>query len=680
MKKTAQFMSIPIILLLALFSTKAQPQETGSDKTLSPYFLVNSDDPLVDQLPLKSTSAEVNIAGVIADVTIKQVYKNEGTKPLEAIYVFPASTRAAIYGMKMIVGDRTITAEIQERNQARQIYEEAKEAGKRTSLLEQQRPNVFQMNVANIQPGDEIRVILSYTELLRPESGEYEFVYPTVVGPRYSGETTNPTSHDQFLATPYLREGNLPPYEFDLSVWLSAGMPIQNVTCSSHKVKLNYEGTTAIKATLDANETNGGNRDFILKYRLAGDEIQEGLLLYEHGDENYFLLMMQPPKQVTVDQIPPREYIFIVDVSGSMHGFPLDISKKLMRNLITGLRPNDKFNVLLFAGSSSLLAEHSLAASSENLEQAVQFIDRQQGGGATNLLPALQRALRLPRAGEGISRSVVVVTDGYVSVETEAFDLIRTHLDEANLFAFGIGSSVNRHLIEGMAHVGQGEPAIITKQEEAGTAAEKFQQYIQSPVLTGIKTDFGKFTAYDVEPASIPDVMAGRPVIIFGKYKGKPSGDITVKGYSGNKKFKASFAVNEVKPDLRNAALRYLWARERIRLLNDYNDLSHEEERVKEVTHIGLAYNLMTAYTSFVAVDREVVKNESGEIVKVKQPLPLPEGVSNYAVGFSPAIEGMILKEFQKGIFASFSSGWLLRITTLVLGLVFILIGWRRMQ
>jgi Ca-activated chloride channel family protein len=341
--------------------------------------------------------------------------------------------------------------------------------------------------------------------------------------------------------------------------------------------------------------------------------------------------MLQPPKRPADREILPREYIFIVDVSGSMHGFPLDMSKKLLNDLIGNLRTGDKFNVLLFAGGSSLMSEESLAASPDHVQRALTLIERQRGGGGTELLPALKRALAIPRA-EGFSRTVVIATDGYVAVEEKAFDLIRNNLGDANVFTFGIGSAVNRHLIEGMARVGMGEPFVITKPEEAPEKAKKFRQLILSPVLTRVKVDFRSFEAYDVEPPSIPDVLADRPITVFGKWRGNPSGSIRISGLSGTHPYDAKVQVEKVNPLESNSALRYLWARHRISLLSDYNLLRPNDERVKEVTSLGLTYNLLTAYTSFVAIDSQV-RLVDGQAVTVKQPLPLPQGVSNYAVG-----------------------------------------------
>jgi len=623
-----------LIAAFGLFVAKtvlAQP-EKNADKTLSPYFFVKSDDIGTDRLPLKSTSAKVNISGVIADVMITQVYKNEGKKPIEAIYVFPASTRAAVYGMKMTIGERIITAKIRGREKARREYEQAKQEGKSASLLEQQRPNVFQMNVANILPEDIIKVELRYTELLIPTDAVYEFVYPTVVGPRYVDQPSEQTgASENWTSNPYLHEGESASYAFDMKMDLAAGLPIQDISCDTHNVDIRYKRSNFASIQFNSSEKSGGNRDFILKYRLAGGKIETGLLLSKGEKENFFLLMLQPPKRIKEDQIPPREYMFIVDVSGSMNGFPLNISKKLLKDLIGHLRPSDRFNVLLFAGGSTVMAEKSLPATRQNINHAINVIERQRGGGGTRLLPALKKALSL-QGTEGFSRNVVIVTDGYVSVEKEAFDLIRNNLGNANMFAFGIGSSVDRYLIEGMARVGMGEPFIITRPDEAQQKAAKFRKLIESPVLTGITVDFGKFKTYDIEPPSIPDVMAQRPVILFGKWHGKPQGNILVKGIAGDRTYRKRINVAKVKPLETNLALRYLWARHRIAILFDYNRLSSDDERVKEVTSLGLTYNLLTKYTSFVAVDTQV-RLIDGQAQTVKQPLPLPQGVSDCAVG-----------------------------------------------
>ncbi len=606
-------------------------QADRAENTLSPYFVVQSDDPETDALPLKDTRAEVKIAGSVAAVTITQLYKNQGKKTLEAIYVFPASTRAAVHALRMTIGERVIEAEIMERQQARQTYDTAKQHGKTASLLEQQRPNVFQMNVANILPGDEIKVELKYVELLDAADQVYEFVFPTVVGPRYSNmAAAGAPDTEKWVQNPYLHQGQAPPYTFGLKLDLNSGLPISKLACPSHDVNIEYVGKTQAHITVK-DEKTAGNRDFVLRYALAGNKIQSGLLLHPGQKENFFLLMLEPPARVEPKEVAPREFIFIVDVSGSMHGFPLDTSKALMQDVISSLKPADFMNILLFAGGSEVLSESgSLPATADNKQKALAFIKSQQGGGGTEILPALKRALALPRT-EGVSRIVAILTDGYVHVEPEAFELIRQNLGEANLFAFGIGKSVNRHLIEGMAKAGMGELFVVLSPEEAARQAVRFRQYIASPVLTNIKVAFPGFDAYEVEPATLPDLFALRPLAIVGKYKGKPAGSIEVTGKTATGEFSQTVKVDEGRAGSDNSALRLLWARKRIERLADLGRLCKDDPRIKEVTNLGLAYSLMTAYTSFVAVDK--IKRADGQVVTVKQPLPLPEGVSDLAVG-----------------------------------------------
>ena len=635
MRPSTRLALIPCLVAAATFPVPAQtpgdPSNPG-DATLSPYFFVKSEDASMDRLPLKSTSARVEIAGVIADVKVTQVYKNEGLHALEALYVFPASTRAAVHALKMTIGERVIYAKIREKEQARKDYEQAKNEGRTATLLEQQRPNVFQMNVANILPGDEIKVELSYTELLAPTAGTYQFVYPTVVGPRYSGLSgTASSTGEKWVANPFTKEGEAPLSTFDLDLRLEAGMPIQKMICDTHKTAIAYDGTSSAQVRLEPSEKNGGNRDFILQYQLAGGQVQSGLLLHKGEDENYFLLMAQPPKRVVPADMPAREYVFIMDVSGSQMGFPIEISKVLMKEMIQKLRPQDLFNVMVFEGCSAFWSPSgSKPATQDNLQKALAFVRQQNGGGGTELASALRKALALPRL-PGISRTFVVSTDGYISADAQIFDIIRTNLGEANLFAFGIGSSINRHLVEGMARAGLGEAFVVTNQAQAPMEAERFRTYISSPALTNVKLTTHGFQAYDIEPLNLPDVLADRPVICFGKWRGEARGTVTLSGVSGHGAWTQGFQVAEVPAGAGNSALRQLWARQRIQTISDYTQFGETPERKQEITNLGLAYHLLTNYTSFIAVDTEV-RNHGSAPGQVTQPLPLPQGVPNSAV------------------------------------------------
>lgn len=624
-----------LCFLFALVVVPRGARADQADKTLSPYFFVDGAKPGVEALPLESTKADVHITGVIADVVVKQTYRNDGDRTISARYVFPASTRAAVYGMKMKIGDRVIEAKIKEREEARKEYEEAKAAGKTASLLEQDRPNVFSMNVANILPKDRIEVELRYTELLVPTDGVYELVYPTVVGPRYASETLNTAAADnQYVKTGYQHAGATPTYVFDINVSVAAGMKIQQLDSPSHAIKAAF-GANNLNATVSLdNGSATGNKDFVLRYRLAGTDIQSGLLLFPGATENFFLMMVQPPHRPALEQIPPREYVFIIDVSGSMSGFPLDTTKALMRDLLGKLRPTDRFNVLLFAGGSALFADKSVVASADKISDAISFIDRETGGGGTELLPALKRALALPAIDKNVSRTFVVVTDGYIAEETAMFDHVRKHLGEANVFAFGIGSGVNRFLVDGIAKAGQGEPFVVLDQSKASDAAAKFRAYVEQPVLTQVKVAFDGFSAYDVQPQVLPDVFANRPVVVFGKYKGTPSGKITLTGVSGRGRFVNTIDTGMVTPDAKHAALSYLWARAKISELSDFYQ---GDANKKAVVELGLKYNLLTKFTSFIAVQQIV--RASGGSTDVDQPLPMPAGVSDNAVGMEVGAE-----------------------------------------
>ncbi len=633
-----------LVCLLGLHPARAQTTDAETQpraKTESPYFFVPVADPSIDALPLKSTHVQVNISGVIADVTVLQTYKNQGTRPIEAQYIFPGSTRAAVYAMQVQLGERTLTAQIREKAQAQAEYDSAKQAGKTAALLSKHRPNVFQMNVANILPGDEVKVQLRYTELLVPQAGQYQFVFPTVVGPRYD----NPASAAAAIKQPpFLPQGQTSPATFDIQVTLATPLGIKDLLSPSHEVVVKQEAASTKRATVALRQPNdpaAQNRDFILDYRLTGDRVASGVMLYQGAQgpagshENFFLAMVQPPQRVSVQQITPREYIFVVDISGSMHGFPLDTAKSLLRELIGGLKTSDHFNVLLFSGSNRLLSPQSVPATPANIQEALQTIEQMGGGGSTELLPALRRVYASPKAAD-TSRTVVVVTDGFVTVEREAFALVRQNLGQANVFAFGIGSSVNRHLIEGLARAGMGEPFVITHASQAAEKARQFRHMIEAPVLTQVTARFEGLQVYDVQPLALPDVLAERPVLLFGKWRGNPGGQLVVQGrstsgpYSQTLQIPTHLTLHDTQD---TSALRYLWARHRIADLSDQEALEGGNSQRKAITELGLQYNLLTQYTSFLAVDQVVRNTQPADTPTAKQPVPLPQGVSNLAVG-----------------------------------------------
>ena len=573
------------------------------DVTECPYFNVFCTDSTGVAFSLVSTDIDATISGVIANVIIEQTYLNTGDSIIDATYVFPMSTNAAVYDMEMIINGRTIQAVIKRKDEAQEIFDNANEAGLTASLLEQERPNVFQMSLANINPGDTLKVRMKYTELMIPKKSVYQFVFPSIVGPRYT------TYAESWVFQSIL--DSIPLLETDLNIDLkiNAGMQV-HADCKSHDVTFDIQDNTAQTQL----RTNPG-ADFIVDYTLDRNQIETGLLLYEGEDENFFLSIIQPPKPNVSFSIPKREYIFIMDISGSMTGEPLEVSKSLIINLLSDLNYDDKFNIIFFASGTAELSPDPLPVTDENIDLAIQMIENLSAGGSTNLLPAMQRALNMKGDTEEYSRSFVILTDGYVTVEKEAFELIRQNLHEANFFAFGIGSSINRYIIEGIAYVGEGEPFMVTDDVDADEMAETFKEYIERPALTNIKTAFEGIDVYDVEPLSIPDVFAERPIIVYGKYHKLEDGNITITGDYGDGNIISSLAFSDYKDNTEeNIAIKYLWARKRINLMSDYGIASNESDTIsieEEITQLGLKYSLVTEFTSFVAVDSNAVTDTS---------------------------------------------------------------------
>ncbi len=611
-------------LLCCSFAARAEAPALEA----GPHFVVLGGDPSIDRLPLKSTAVEVNVVGVLADVVVRQRYANEGARAINTQYVFPGSTRAAVQGLLLRVGDRQVRATLREKNEAKREFEAAQSAGKTASLLTQERPNVFTMRLANVMPRDVVEVELHYSELLVPERQQYEFVFPTVVGPRYaSAEGTGET----WTATPHTRVGQEPPATFSLHARVATATELFELTSPSHTVDVSRLTPTSAELSIRGEER--GTRDFVLRYRLAGERIAAGLMLSPVQDgEGFFLLTVEPPARVVPELIPPREFIFVVDVSGSMFGFPLDTARQLVRELAADLRPTDTFNILFFSGGSRTLSPASLTATPEHLKQALEMLTRIQGSGGTELLPALRHAFSLA-ADPARARSVIVITDGYVDVEREAMELISRNLGESNLFAFGIGSAVNRYLIEGLARAGRGTPFIVTAPNEARAVADKLREYVRAPLLTHVRVAVEGFEVSGLEPESMPDLLADRPLVVQGKWSGAPRGTIVVSGMTGAGPWHRTFDVSRAVPDDSNSALRSLWARQRISRLSDFAAFGPETNEERElVTALGLRYGLLTRHTSFVAV-LEQVRNTSGRADEVEQPLPLPDGVSELAVG-----------------------------------------------
>lgn len=581
----------------------------GDDALGAPYFVVRDANAELDPLPLREVAVHADISGVVADVTMTQLWENTGATPISATYVFPLSSRSAVHALEMRVGGRRIVATIKEREAARKTFEDAKAKGLTATLLEQDRPNLFTSEIANVQPGEVIEVELRYFELLRPTDGIYSWVVPKVVGPRYvSPQEADPELPWSAMAT--TRERPEPVlHAWQVSATIDGGVPVQWAASGTHAIALERDGDRlAVDLAEDDPEVL---QDFVLDYALGSDALETGVLVAPDadGDGGHFLALVAPPARVDPALVPRRDYVFIVDTSGSMEGWPLGIAKAMIGDIVDGLDADDSVNVLCFSGDADALSPQSLPATPANKARARAFLDRQRGGGGTELLGALRTAFATPPI-PGRARTFVVVTDGFVSVEAAAIDLIRAQTNRATVFGIGIGDGVNRYLLDAIAAAGQGEPYIALDEAAARDVAERFLDEARAPVLTDLAVTFDGVDAYDVEPAALPNLYAERPVLVSGRYRGPATGSLTIHGTSGAGPWRRtlSFAGGEHHP-----AVPILWARERIARLSDFAGAADAPNHQIEVTALGLEYSLVTAFTSFVAVDEAGGEVATGE-------------------------------------------------------------------
>ena len=600
--------------------------------------------------PLKHTDVEVDISGFIARVTLTQEFANPSDEPVEAIYTFPMSDRAAVDSMTMTIGDRVIKGLIKRRDEAKRIYQEARDAGKAASLLDQERPNIFTQSVANIMPGDAILITISYVEYIKYEDAVYEFSFPMVVGPRYiPGGTPGGSPFRQpgtpqvpdadRITPPVTPEGTRAGHDISLSLRMDAGLPIQDIRSELHDVETERPSKSKAVVRLK-NKKTIPNRDFVLKYRVAGKTIGDAVLVHAGAKGGFFTLILEPPERVSPDFITPKEMMFVIDCSGSMRGFPIEKAKKTMRMCIEQMNPNDTFNLVTFAGGVGYCFNGPVANTPANRRKALEYLDNLQGGGGTEMMKAIRAALERQNDPERL-RVVCFMTDGFIGNDMEILDAIKKNAKTARVFSFGIGNGVNRFLIEGMAREGRGAAEIVTLESDGDTAAERFHERIHSPILTDITVDFGDLPVEDVypDPEAIPDLFTAQPLVLKGRYSETGQGTITVRGNTAVGPFEREIPVLLPEEAPEHDVLAPLWARARIDWLmaRDWLGIQRgqpDPEIKKAITRLGLDFSLVTQYTSFVAVEEKVI-NEDGKLKTIDVPVEMTDGVSYEGV-FGP--------------------------------------------
>lgn len=594
--------------------------------------------------PLKHTDVKAQISGFLTRVTVTQQFENPFTEKIEAVYTFPLPANAAVDDMTMLVGDRTVRGKILKREEAQAVYEAAKNSGQRASLLEQERPNIFTQSVANILPGEQIKITISYVETLKYEDGSYEFVFPMVVGPRYvpgnvTGAQGNGFAPDTDRVPDASRITPQPPpagmragHDISMEVALDAGVPIDSLSSRTHEVVVERADDRRARVALKGRATIP-NKDFILRYDVAGKKISDALLTHHTGNSGFFTLIVQPPERITAEDVTPKELVFVLDTSGSMSGFPIEKAKETMKLALDNLYPHDTFNLVTFAGDTHILFPEPVAATKANLAKAQAFLESRRGSGGTEMMKAIKAALD-PSDAQGHVRIVCFMTDGYVGNDMEIIGEVQKH-PNARVFSFGIGSSVNRFLLDNMARHGRGEVEYVALNDDGSAAARRFHERVRSPLLTDISIDWNGMAVSNVYPKVIPDLFGAKPVILSGQYGGNGRGVIRLKGKMSGRDFIREIPVDFSATDKRDV-LATLWARTRVDDLmsQDFNGAQQgtmKEEVKQAITQLGLDYRLMTQFTSFVAVE-EMVVTDGGQPRRIDVPVEVPEGVNRDAV------------------------------------------------
>ena len=585
-------------------------------------------------LPLKHTAVEAVINGYISTVNVRQQFENPFDEKIEAVYLFPLPEKAAVSEFLMIIGERRIRGILREKEEAEAIYLEARSQGYQASLLVQHRPNVFEQKVANIEPGKSIDVDIRYFHTLAYVDGWYSFVFPTVVGPRY-----NPPGHqDPIRPVPrgsilpgarrtsvqYLRPDERSAHDISISVEIDAGVTIEELR-SSHRIVASRDTPRTAKVQL-ANQATIPNRDFILDFQVAGTTVKSNLLTYMDPESNqgYFTLMMYPPADLASLPRRPMEMVFVLDCSGSMDGRPLEQAKGAVSTALDHLRAGDTFQIIRFSDNASQFGSAPVPATRENLQLARQYLARLNGSGGTRMVEGVKAALDFPHDVSRL-RFVSFMTDGYIGNETDIIAAVHERIGESRIFSFGVGSSVNRYLLERMAKEGRGAVAYLGPQDSADDIMSSFFDRISHPALTDVSIDWSNMAVSDVYPARLPDMFVGRPVVVTGKYLGA-AGNIGISGQAAGQTHE--FDVPAGNPDAAGAYIAKIWARLRIAELSDRQAWEPDPHGELEaaIRRTALEYQLMSDYTSFVAVDSSR-RTEGAHGTTVNQAVPVPDGV-----------------------------------------------------
>jgi Ca-activated chloride channel family protein len=630
-----------VTALSLVFRTAQVPGAAPEPVPGGALYIVKAQGHPSDTCPLKHTDVEASIQGFFSRVKVRQTFHNPLDTKIEAVYVFPLPQEAAVDHLVMTVGDRRIVGQIKPRHEARAIYEAARAAGHVASLLDQERPNIFTQSVANVEPGAQVVIEITYVETLRYEDGQFEFVFPMVVGPRYMPSTptgkrgpgwasdTTRVPDASRISPPVALPGTRAGHDISLTVHIDAGTELFDIASTLHDVHIARSGAGRATVTL-ARQTELPNKDFILRYRTATDAIGDALLLHQDARGTFFSLILQPPQRLKAAQAVPKEMIFVIDRSGSMSGFPIDKARDTMRLAIAHMNPHDTFNLLSFAGGTGRCFPQPVPNTAQNRATALRYLADLYGSGGTEMMPAIMEALGGAHDPQRL-RVVAFMTDGYIGNDYAIIDAVRQHAGTSRVFAFGIGNAVNRFLLDGMAHGGRGAVEYVTLQRQADTAITRFHQRIHAPVLTDISLDWGTLPVSDVYPRRVPDLFSSQPLVLHGRLTHLADGTLTVRGRTSTGELVRQVHIGAAAAATMHDTLPALWARAAIAdvMRQDYGAFQSgnaPEKHRQTITALGVEFHLVTPFTSFVAVE-EMTVTVGGKPMTIAVPVELPDGV-----------------------------------------------------
>lgn len=643
------------LLVLALLLSAPMVRESIAQES-EPVFVagmlraVTAEGDIQLLLPLLGTEVYIDVIGGIVHARVIQTFVNDTEYPLEAVYVFPLPARAAVTDMELVVGNRRIRSVVKEREEARQTYEQAKQEGKRTALLEQERPNIFTTSVANFMPGETVQVVFSYTEPAEYCNGAYSIVFPMVVGPRYipfKMEATESAANQLVTSVPdagRICPPVLPPcvdpgHRVYVEVTLR-GLPVEEIRSSTHDIAVTAQADDVFVVTLN-DDITVPNCDFALDVQLAENGRPHISFLESEGNEYaYGLLTILPPigeHQVSAPPVP-RDVVFLIDTSGSMDGESIEQAREGLHHCLDMLRPGDEFNIVRFSDDYSSMAESMLACDAQTLARARTFVAALEASGGTEMQSALKDVLRIP-SRPGALRLIVFLTDGCVGDEDALMRLLSKRLGDARIFPFGIGSAPNEYLMRQMAELGRGQARFIRSQEDVGQVMADFFETLDSPTLTDIEVEWRDTSGVPAEgivsyPNPVPDVFRNRPIQLATRIPAGFEGTLTVTGNVGNQRSAFSYDFGR---DARQAypVVDQAFGHARIQdLTTTWIRSGEETEREAlrdEIVEVALRHQLVSRFTSRVAVEEIIEKAPDGTLLTVNVPSAAPRGSTLYA-------------------------------------------------